>query len=1003
MLPIVPGSEKIDRDEVLPSAGSYWRFKGELNENGKFSRWDVPEHGLVLLVKEVRVVDGDIHTIVMKSHPTWENGNAFTIRILADEFFENWALEPEWESIREHEIAEVQSRINGITSRIQSGPEEETLQLLIAEQREKREEKDDKAATKSTEGSANVPAALLPSGDVLATQKKIETGLDLANAQAAFIQGQTKEIQSEMKLLVGFQTEKSEQALASVSDAQSQAEGLLKNVRTMRLFLGEDSATHTLVTGKGAPKDEPLTLLQQLLYLDEEVFVEGQFADGFDHSAVGDIDTLFRKHPQIIDRMMPYERCVVLARVRRHNRSIDPEAKMTLTEAFELIQERELDTRVFLFIRDGENVHMVMADEQTSSAKRLFPSADEINAIFTSGLHGKREITVKDIEYSYAREKHDDRALHYKRFLLLLWGLHEREGLLGDFMPKGQNWLTETVHNERFRFVHDEEGVLDDGRPSLSEFIKSANENMTEGSRIAVNWNEAIDEYSAPQVYDSTYRKVDPVNQFEIAVLRKADKNKLTAKCLSESRWDPSAKIRNTTVVIQKREKGRPVELNGRTEYPLRPHVAEGVICLDFVDLHDIEYYLNSRAARVQYLRYIHSFAEARKLLSAEKASLDAVARDLLASNPQANESMIKDAIVLWRKWKNWALPETNAHVKAIQKIVAAMLAAQNIRRPELIELQVTGKGEIVEIEPVDPGFIPGFDMGFVVARTLLLGTKGNLTEVSSKTVVRSLTEPGKSSLTVWLRDETPRFAYPSEIRSVRDNLSSDNASAELGKIVDRASRYAKSANPNIIGDSVRTKAFSSIDVETADALMENFYRYVFSDKRDAVPGDIIHHTLGLFALTPKTEGSSSHGTSLFQVNLVVDLTSRLWAQGHSDTVKKWIKRIYRPEGYIRQVANFEDNADKNCGFSIRVSRIDEDAVKGEDYFGGFSNTLDTDEVLSRGLDRVIAEHFNPATFSVLSAKHVEPTEEEIEETRSRILMSPNLKEAAESILKSAK
>lgn len=149
--------------------------------------------------------------------------------------------------------------------------------------------------------------------------------------------------------------------------------------------------------------------------------------------------------------------------------------------------------KVFLMVRDGENIYQVFSSvESHLGSARLFPSQDETESHFR-GLDGS-QIKFDDIAYTDRLKGFDLRALHYKRFLLLICGLDHREKLFGDFYdePASMNFVSMQFQEDYCRFLHDEDGsgllAANDERPSLSQYIREANAYMRSGSRMLCNW-----------------------------------------------------------------------------------------------------------------------------------------------------------------------------------------------------------------------------------------------------------------------------------------------------------------------------------------------------------------------------------------------------------------------------------------------------------------------------------------------------------------------------------
>lgn len=666
--------------------GSWWRL---VSEEHALREYPAPDHGLALMVQEVRIIDGEIHTIVLHPHPTWRGHRPRGLKLLCEEFLKTFTPEPEGEALREAEIASVMGRVQAISNEMKTPPDP----VLLLE-RQKESEESEPSSTRpdsvepslpATTGSTQVPAALLPSRDVVEAQKMIETRIAAFEAQKNWITGKTDELKSEMDLVAAYQMEKVNTTLASISEETTRAEGLLQNVQTMRLFLGEDMAITPLLDGKGADASEPLTLMQRMLYLDEEIIIN-DLLEGFsdDQMDPENLTEIFTKDFSLVERMLPYPRCAAIVRVRRNQREFNTEG-MSIAQLFEVLDIAKADMRVHILVRDGERLSMITADETTSGAQRFFPSRAEIDALFkTRSYFGQdsTEILPDNVEYSDARAEHDKRALFYKRFLILMWGVHERTNAFGPFMPKGGNWLSLTTHSERFRFVHDEEEVLSDGRPSISEFVSAANDAMTHGSRVIAYWNRAIDGSNAPAIAEeSDYRRswkvgIDLVENISLSMVQAEGATLVARARVQQGGWRKKPRTFDAKVTIKRPTRTR----HARPDSLLDHWIADGVLCLDTVTLEDIDYYANSRAAREAYLRYAHLLVAARKVLHEERQTALALVDELRAAGFAFEDAYMTRALRLWRSANKWGWPEKESQRKALATLAARLADEDEIR-----------------------------------------------------------------------------------------------------------------------------------------------------------------------------------------------------------------------------------------------------------------------------------------------------------------------------------
>jgi len=692
MLPAKTDTQKINDErstgvEIRP--GSWWRL---VAEDHALREMPAPDHGLVLMVSEVRVIDGEIHTLVLHPHPSWSSYHPRGgLKFLHDVFTRDFKPEPDGEALRETEIAAVMARVQEISVEMQTPP---SPALLLEKQKAEADagatstasapDADKKASTDGESGTAGspsgrtVPAALLPSQDIVEAQKAVETRIAAFEAQKNWITSKTDELKSQMNLVAAYQSEKVNATLASISEETSRAEGLLRNVQTMRLFLGEDMAVTELLDGESADPSEPLTFMQRMLFLDEEIVIndllEGFSDDQMDPENLAD---LFTKDFSLVERMLPYPRCAAIIRVRRNAREFNTEG-MSFAGLFEALEIMKADQRVHILVRDGRRLNMITADETTSGAARFFPSSAEIDALFkTREYFGResREILPDTVEYSDARAAHDQRALFYKRFLILMWGVHERTDVFGPFMEKGSNWLAATTHSERFRFVHDEEDVLTDGRPSIDEYVAAANARIVSGSRVVAYWKRALNGRNAPSLMvEEDYRNhwkpgVELAEDFSTCLVQTEKATLVVRAPAIRGSYGRKGKPFSAKVTIVRPS----VMRRSCPETIIQRDVEEGLLCLDGCTLEEIDYYANSRAARQQYLEYAHLFTRARTILREEALRIEGIVEDLRSADDSVEKAAFEKALRLWRSGNKWGWPDRDAHRKTIVKIARQM------------------------------------------------------------------------------------------------------------------------------------------------------------------------------------------------------------------------------------------------------------------------------------------------------------------------------------------
>lgn len=648
-----------DRVERLQStinlaAGQYWRAKAEIPElrsthkrekfsfkvthTGEMEEYTVRERRRVppeqvLLVKSLKVVDGDIHAIDLAAHPM--DPDQSDLRFLVDEFFGFFEPAPDADLVRQRELGEINSAITGLQNEIVEGPPDlPAIGLAGAE-------------------APDVTALVKMASHAEEIGQRVENSLVVAQQRATWISERTKLIGKQVEVLSRFHQERAVAALASVETTIRQVEKIKKGLRSLKLYTGEGVEVETVARGAAAPSDEPLTIYQRRLFLDEELLVHvGR--GGIEYDDLRDLPRFIGEHPEFIERVAPMPRSVVLMNVRRHA-NLPAEVK-SIAEAMDAMAKARLDTAAFLLVRNGENIHLVWSDHVWSfdgrrddidqyGLVRLFPSSVDLNAPFR-GARGE-DITPDSLTYSDARARFDDRGLAYRRLLILLWGLNDRESLFGTFYDRSKfdGWVAEGFQEQHFRFVADEALGLVESRMPIHDFIRSKNAYIQPGSRVLCLWRGLIDEDHAPGAfrwmerankYEQTF---NPTESFGIEVVR-TQAGKLIVQ----------APVRRSYPEASKRVQVTLADAEGLRNSNF------GMLCLDTVTAAEIDRYIESRRDREHYQSYLWMFMKARDILAAEEAAQAPVVGELQqaiveakVAEPAAAERAVAEAVRLWR------------------------------------------------------------------------------------------------------------------------------------------------------------------------------------------------------------------------------------------------------------------------------------------------------------------------------------------------------------------
>lgn len=675
--------EAVARFQSLQS-GQYWRAQRSIVEQGI-------DEGTVLLIQSIRWVDNAPHTIILRPHPLklgqsvylqipQEDGTTrrtyFTFnehRFLLADFLSDFAFEPDHQRIRSDEVRQVQEQINVLQNELLQTQSNPALLASVVEAglRQHQEASSNGLGSEAANGAllpmatpgaqldvagiahgtvANAIGSGITSEGIEQFKAAAEREHQIATIKAQWIQDKTKQIADTVQQITPFYAEQAAAALAQTEDVRAYVSKLLKGIETLDLYVGKDVHVQTIRQGHGAAKDVPLTFVQQKLLMDEELAVWTDIDQWFDFSNIDLFFDALRRHDGLVEQIFPTPRCVLVMATTR--RFIDYGDKWTSME-----RNRE-NAKVFLLVRDGMNIHRVLSPvESHLGAARLFPTVDDQAQIF-KGIDGS-QIKFEDVAYTDKLEKHEEFALHYKRFLLLACGLDHRLKLFGDFYegPASMAFVTLQFQQQHCRFLsNDDHSILLPGeeRPSVSQWIAQQNAYMRSGSRVLCNWPELMNPMTAPGACKESYDTSSRIS-FERTYTAKSNTDLVIAY-----------KDRNSLCVDvqvsgysyskhQERTFTCKVNLSKFAESRWNYHELP-FLCLDAVEPDDLRWYINHRASRSRHLSYLKFFKKALKHVESERLSergtrklMELALEEGNIAAPAQRAAIVNTAVIAWR------------------------------------------------------------------------------------------------------------------------------------------------------------------------------------------------------------------------------------------------------------------------------------------------------------------------------------------------------------------
>jgi hypothetical protein len=655
-VPALLKPERRQRDVYLPADHPDYRKDGYHRDNVIGSEdymVDVPirsamSEGRVHLVRSLKLVDGDVHAVVLQGHPS--EGARSDRTYLVDEFLHFFELvdDAEAERVRQAEIAAIHQEISELQQAMIAGPPSEAPVALIGHQA--------KLPPKPTLGTmiANI-------GHIDALQATAERAIAVAQRQGEWVKTHTRRIGERTEALMPFYQERAAAAIATTESVVRYAQDLQKGVQSLGLYTGEGVEVRRLASGESAAPEDKLVFLRSVLAMDEEYLVNLQAdgrSGGADHEDFDDFVEQLTRDPSLMQRVLPYPRMVVLMRYRRTDRIYFEDD--SIQSAIANVEYNKPNRVQFLLIRDGDNLFQVWSELTTQSIPALFPTASMGDQAFR-GVKGET-IGIDDLNLSEAKGRFDDLVRVYKNLLILLWGLNDREGLFGPFYDPS-TWTAAGFTDEDFQARHfrfwDPDGDalrLGTGRPSFRRWARAQNGWLRSGARVVAMRGMLASSPALGEHNDMSPRQPHAVRAIgDVAyefVVRSTKKGHVVA--VDGGR------------MVYPRERGRrayrleqtfDVPLD-ETDHGFSERGTLRWLCLDMIEAADIDHYLESRLDRPDYMSFYGLLLAVRDQIRIEEIEQRPIVAKLEAAYAAAPvpledgmdaRMLARHAIRLWR------------------------------------------------------------------------------------------------------------------------------------------------------------------------------------------------------------------------------------------------------------------------------------------------------------------------------------------------------------------
>lgn len=165
-------------------------------------------------------------------------------------------------------------------------------------------------------------------------------------------------------------------------------------------------------SGEPAAFHEKLHVMQRRLYMDEESLLSWE-SDGLDFKNIKAYDKWIAK-PKNRDRILPFPRCIVAMRVRRHKK--DRESPTSNLSAIVKMNAEISDKYTYLYIRNGERVYRLICDIEFDEF--IFPDANPSNKplMVQVSCRKLRETMSRD-EFDFLVEEQNQNKIKHKQWM----------------------------------------------------------------------------------------------------------------------------------------------------------------------------------------------------------------------------------------------------------------------------------------------------------------------------------------------------------------------------------------------------------------------------------------------------------------------------------------------------------------------------------------------------------------------------------------------------------
>lgn len=255
--------------------------------------------------------------------------------------------------------------------------------------------------------------------------------------------------------------EKMKPLQAIMEQTKKQLLNIRRAISIVEIYQGQNVEILTLCEGVPASENVPVSIRQRILFMDEECAVLDEEGQGLDYWTR---DSFYEwiKTPSHRDIILPEEKCIVVMKPRRFD-------KQYSRDFYEQRAINEWNKHSFIFIRNGENIHVIESDNLCihDAAVPRKEDYDEIAKIAKNWQNNAEE-RLDDINY---------RCIH---LAMVLQGICDRTEV---FSPHGEVNFLKNIGSQVI-FDDESDSLLGTGRKNFHDWLREQSKTIRRGSRI---------------------------------------------------------------------------------------------------------------------------------------------------------------------------------------------------------------------------------------------------------------------------------------------------------------------------------------------------------------------------------------------------------------------------------------------------------------------------------------------------------------------------------------